>query len=388
MSWLDLSYYLFLASVPLEVLGTFYFHLGVSLSVPTGLLFVSFFFFSRTNSKAIRWPWPMLLPGSWILVILLHYMTESDLMYVGSLLGVANNLLFSVILYSYLTDRDKIRPGLAVMGLTTALTGVAILVLDGFGIFSGGRFSILNFDENNLGSILGLGALILVLLSLSQRVSFRRGVVYVGLTVPTLAIVVATGSRGAMLAFALSILLSIMVFLSRKISWLRIFLVFLVIGTATTYFYQHSPLSQQRWQATIAGKTTAYSSREILFRNALQMFWDRPLFGWGIKPAFQELGHDLRGYGAAGTHNTFLMIATTSGLAGSLPFLVFFLHPFFLLRKQKENELFKILLVLLVFVLMVFMSLDWLNRKQLWIIYTMLIATAYRGEDHLNALPK
>jgi O-antigen ligase len=104
------------------------------------------------------------------------------------------------------------------------------------------------------------------------------------------------------------------------------------------------------------------------------MISERPVLGWGLQQTYQKLGQSVGGREYTGTHNTYLMILATTGIVGAVPFTIFFVYPFVKYRSQRDNDLYKQLLVLLIFVMLVFMSLDWLNRKQYWIIYSMILA--------------
>lgn len=378
LSALDFSYYLFLASVPIEVIGTMYYDLGVSLSLMTGVFFVFCYFFMQKDKNTIEWPQLMTLPLFWLFINLVHFVRSDSMTYFGVLTGVFNNLMFSVILYNYLLRRKNIKSGLYVMGVSTSLAGVGMLASQGLNILAGGRFSVFDFDENNIGSILALGSLLLIMFSQEKECNVKLSVIQLLLAVLTLAIVVATGSRGAMLSFVVALIFYQIIFFSKEMFRLKSFIIILAVVGFSTFFYQNSLTTRERWQTTLEGEANiALSERDVIFVETIDMISERPIAGWGLLQTYRELGQRF-GQMNKGVHNTYLLIFVTTGILGSLPFFVFFIYPFAKFKEQKKDDLFKQLLVLLVFVMLVFMSLDWLNRKQLWIIYSMLLARLMR----------
>jgi len=386
-SILDFAYYLFMGTVPIEVLGTMYYDLGVSLSFLSGVFFVFCYFLLNKGSNSVNWPPLMGIPFIWLMINIAHYLGVDSMQSFGVLSGVLNNLIFSVILYNYLLRRKNIKSGLLVMALATGFFGLALLAGQGFNILAGGRFSILDFDENNIGSILAFGSLILIMFAQERTCNAKWSIVQIVLAILTLSVVVATGSRGAMLSLILTLFFYLIVFFSKKIFRTKSLLIILFVVAFSIYFYQLSPTSSERWQATLQGQSDDWlGGRDVIFAETLRMISEKPILGWGLLQTNQELGQRIRG-SAIGTHNTYFMIFVTTGIAGGLPFMVFFLYPFAKLKEQRGNDLYIQLIVLLVFVMLVFMSLDWLNRKQLWIIYSMLLAhlTIQRNAMSMNS---
>lgn len=382
ISILDLSYYMFMASVPLEVMGTMYFNLGFSLSVPTGLFFIFSYFLLQNGNKSIHWPWVMNLPLFWLFIALIHYFGSDDFQYIEVLTGIFNNLLFSVILCNYLVHSGKIHDGLFVMGFATAAVAIGILGSQGMDILRGDRFTLLDFDENEFGSILALGALILIIFAQDNYRSLTWTGILLVLAVMLIAAVIASGSRGAMLAFVIAIIIYLLIFFSKKLFRLKTLLIIITIIGAIFYFYQQSSMVQERWQAVFTGsEEEAFSGRGAIYKQSLGMILEKPIIGWRLRDAFLELGLEYRGYGAVGTHNTYLMILIAAGLLGGLPVMIFFLYPFAQLKRQFDNKQFKQVFVLYIFILLVFVSLDWLNRKQMWIFYSMLLAFLRNSHD-------
>jgi O-antigen ligase len=361
-----------------------YYDFGVSLSLMTGVFFVFCYFFMQKDKNTIEWPHLMTLPLFWLFINLVHFLRSDSLTYFGVLTGVFNNLMFSVILYNYLLRNINIKNGLYVMGVSTSLAGVGLLASQGLNILAGGRFSIFDFDENNIGSILALGSLLLIMFSQEKECSIKWSVIQLLLAVLTLAIVVATGSRGAMLSLILALIFYQIIFFSKDMFRLKNFLIILAVVGFSTFFYQNSLTTRERWQTTLEGEANiALSERDVIFVETIDMISERPIAGWGLLQTYRELGQRF-GQMNKGVHNTYLLIVVTTGILGSLPFFVFFIYPFAKFKEQKKDDLYKQLLVLLVFVMLVFMSLDWLNRKQLWILYSMLLARLMRQRSTMQ----
>jgi O-antigen ligase len=382
-STLDFTYYAFMASIPIEILGTAYFEWPVSLSLLTGLIFVFLFFILLKREALIfRLPPLIMLPIIWLTFAFGNELLSDEIESIAVLTGIFNNLIFSVILYNYLLKKPAgIKNGLFVMGLSTGLSGIILISIFGLDMLRGERFSILDFDENNLASIFGLGVIILSFYLQAAMSSFKMLVFLLPLTFASILIVVATGSRGSMLALTLALLFYIFFVETRKLLRLKNIIFIAALMAVIVITFLESPTAQLRWQLTFEGEEgTAFADRDKITRVVLSMIAEKPMLGWGVSAGVKEAGYEMAKEGA-GSHNTYLMIILTSGFIGGIPMLYYIFYPLFKWKINKKNEQYKRLCVMLFFTLIIFLSLDMLNRKQYWIITTMLLATMVRPTE-------
>jgi O-antigen ligase len=128
------------------------------------------------------------------------------------------------------------------------------------------------------------------------------------------------GSRGGLLALAVGLWTFSLIGKTFGIR-LRNNLVALVTIALAAWGALQSPLMQRRIQLAAQGNL---AGRQEIFPAALQLFKNRPLMGWGPSNQYMlavRLGLPPQLHQTRDTHNLFLEVLTSTGLAGAIPFL-------------------------------------------------------------------
>jgi len=203
-------------------------------------------------------------------------------------------------------------------------------------------------------------------------------------------VIVFTGSRGGLVAVTIGLFA---LFLSGKgrAPWLRtqlskmrlkvgliiVIAVSLLIGIS--YYYEPA---KKRWEKTFTEGSMA--GRERIFPAAVEMFFEKPLLGWGPTHHIYELG-SRTGRPFRDTHNLYLWVLTETGLVGAIPF---FMAVWYCLRgawKARGGVHGALPLALLLALFTINLSLTWHNMKLFWIV---LAYTLVSGEGTAIPPPK
>jgi O-antigen ligase len=101
----------------------------------------------------------------------------------------------------------------------------------------------------------------------------------------------------------------------------NIFFVFLGLGLFL-WIASYSEIVKHRFEATL--EDGSMSARERIYPNAIQMFLEKPLVGWGPVANTWELGNRVQipRYERMDTHNLILYVITSTGIMGAIPFFV------------------------------------------------------------------
>ncbi len=129
------------------------------------------------------------------------------------------------------------------------------------------------------------------------------------------------GSRGGLLAMAAGVWMFSLVGKTFGIRLRNTVVALLMIGLVAWATLQ-SPLMQRRIELAAQGNL---AGRQDIFPAAVQLFKERPLMGWGPSNQYTlavRLGLPPQLHMTRDTHNLFLEILTSTGLAGAIPFLV------------------------------------------------------------------
>jgi O-antigen ligase len=215
---------------------------------------------------------------------------------------------------------------LLVFSISVALLAIGMLLnLPGFSQMAtgvdGSRQTVAGYNPNVLGSMMALAATVLVGLVLSGPVTrlISQGALMV-LTLPMLAALVATGSRGGMAVFLIA---GATYLLPIRGSRRRLTAVTLAACAmlAMLIFVMQNPTATTRWQMTFEEGHT--SGRDSIFSSASDMFLESPFLGWKPIEFQSELGRRLGViFGQKDAHNLFFHLILEVGAVGTVPFLV------------------------------------------------------------------
>ena len=128
------------------------------------------------------------------------------------------------------------------------------------------------------------------------------------------------GSRGGLLALAAGVWTFSLTGKTFGIRLRNTVVALLAIALAAWGALQ-SPMMQRRIQLAAQGN---FAGRQEIFPAALQLFKDRPIAGWGPSNQYMlavRLGLPPQLHLTRDTHNLFLEVLTSTGLAGTIPYL-------------------------------------------------------------------
>jgi len=254
-----------------------------------------------------------------------------------------------------------------------------------------GRFSAFGLDPNQSAQMLSLGVLVLLGLPRAGHGIFvrLRALVWPLILIVGLAIA-ATGSRGGLLALGAGLLTLIWGRGSFTAKVRNTLLVSLIIAFVA-FVALRSDTVTARFEKAVHGGDLCH--REAIYPTALQLFFEKPLLGWGPVANKYELGarlrlpgdHKGRRYVDAGgapridTHNLVLYVLTATGLLGSLPFLAGTWLCILAAWKARSGVHGILPLAMVVSVLVADMSVSGLHWKHHWLVMAYGLACAGPG---------
>lgn len=183
------------------------------------------------------------------------------------------------------------------------------------------RATVFGQNANRAARVLCAGLLAAIGLVFGRpRVAFRPSwMVWPAAALMGLAMIMG-GSRGGLVALAAGLFMFAFTGKTFGIRLRNIIVALLTIALAAWGALQ-SPLMQRRIQLAAQGNL---AGRQEIFPAALQLFKNRPLMGWGPSNQYMlavRLGLPPQLHLTRDTHNLFLEVLTSTGLAGSIPFL-------------------------------------------------------------------
>jgi O-antigen ligase len=265
------------------------------------------------------------------------------------------------------------------------LLGVA--TTDWYDYYIVSRRSVLGQDPNNMANNISLGLVALVGFAFGRNKT-SPWIKYV--SAPLAAIMVGaifdTGSRGALLAFGIGFA----AFAIRgKSLWAKaksLIIVLSVLGGLVWVVLQ-TPSMSSRYMRTIYENNMA--GREKLFPAAWDMFKEKPLIGWGPTDYMYELERRVRiikdptlykrsgsNKGAMDTHNMFLGALTSTGLFGTVPLFIYVILCMLAAWRAHRGSHGALPLVMVVTVILINMSGNWIASKLDWLMMAYALASA------------
>ena len=252
-----------------------------------------------------------------------------------------------------------LRAGLQLLGVATSERT----------LWTGGE-RITTFGQNvNLAALI-LGAGLLAALALpSRRDPHRRWLLAVRWPLVMIigVAIVQTSSRGGLLALAVGL----GAFLLRGATpWARLRNALTALAVLGMLGFVASRSEALRNRIFMTAETGSLAGRERIYPALLVMLRERPLLGWGPIENQYELEHRLQdpGYIKRDAHNIVLELLTSTGIAGTVPFLVgvgLCLRTALRARRTTRGVLpFAMLLMILTGV----MSGTWIASKILWLV--------------------
>ena len=242
--------------------------------------------------------------------------------------GLRSSLFYIQALFIFCACYNLMRhEGVARRVLLTLMVAAAILaVMTIFGLgkladSDTERATVFGQNANRAALVLCAGLLAAIGLVFGRaRAALRPGWIAWPIAAMIGLALIMGGSRGGLLALAAGLWAFS---LSGKTFGIRLrnnIVALLAIGLAAWGALQ-SPMMQRRIQLAAQGNL---AGRQEIFPAAFQLFKNRPLTGWGPSNQYMlavRLGLPTQLHLTRDTHNLFLEVLTSTGLAGAIPFL-------------------------------------------------------------------
>jgi O-Antigen ligase len=179
-----------------------------------------------------------------------------------------------------------------------------------------GRESALGLNSNTLGALYAIGVLSGLALALDKTVVPFWRMALIPAILLLAAKCVATGSRSAMVFCAVGIFTYWLGTKGLKGKVKGLFIVG-IAGTALGGIVLHSSIARERWNEAMEGHTTGHVR---ILQDCLEMFYEKPLAGWGPTTHLTELGSRENVQGFLDTHSDIMYMLTGTGLLGAACF--------------------------------------------------------------------
>ena len=371
------AFYLFVASIPFETMTM---GVPIELTMITGSLLI----LSTILEMRIfyRWPsgafWCFLIYLYICVVISVFEKTSYRLEVAWSLVVLTQLLLVFWISYNLMRNHSIARRALLIFVAACAalavfqFLGITARVSDAGAKVE--RVSAMGLNPNDLARILVLGLLALVGLAYGQG----KSALHRYLAWPLFAVmgvtIVQTGSRGALVAMAAGLMIFV---LNEGSVWSKVrnvVTILLLVGFFAFVSFE-SDVARERFER--AEEEGGLARREEIYPNALEMFLERPVAGWGVVGYTYELGSRLGHIDeqTKNAHNLILHALASTGLLGAIPLFLgigFCLRAAWQARRGSQGVL---PLAMIVTVLMANMSGLWLYKKLNWVVLAYALAS-------------
>lgn len=369
------AFYLFVASIPFETMT-----IGgpIEPTMITGTLLI----LSTILEMRIFYRWPS--GALWCFLIYLYVCvvmsvlekTSYRLEVAWSLVVLVQLLLVFWISYNLMRHHGIARRALLIFVAACA----ALAVFQVLGITARvsdakiERVSAMGLNPNDLARILVLGLLALVGLVYGQGKSALHRYLAWPLFAVMAVTIVQTGSRGALVAMAGGLMIFVLKEGSMWSKVRNVATILLLVGFFAFISFE-SDVARERFER--AEEEGGLARREEIYPNALEMFLERPVMGWGVVGYTYELGSRLGHIDeqTKNAHNLILHALASTGLLGAIPL---FLGIGFSVRAAWRARLGSqgvLPLAMIVTVLMANMSGLWLYKKLNWVVLAYALAS-------------
>jgi O-antigen ligase len=249
------------------------------------------------------------------------------------------------------------------------------------------RRAVLGQNPNNMANNISLGLVALVGLAFGRN----KTLPWAKYVSAPLALIMAgaifdTQSRGALLALGIGFA----AFAIRgKTLWgkAKSLIIVLAILGGLVWAVLQTPSVALRYKRTLDGNHM--SGREMIFPAAWDMFKEKPLIGWGPIDNKYELGRRVQIFknptiftrsdsnkGVTDTHNMFLDALTSIGLFGTVPLYIYIILCMLAAWRARRGSQGALPLAIVVTVIMINMSGNWVASKLDWLMMAYALASA------------
>jgi O-antigen ligase len=388
------SFIAFVGAVPLEAADLAIGSSTFSVSRLSGLIFFAcyFFFYNPLSGKR---PFPSGSPAlAWFLAYFFVFAANGIFLdsvyhrqFVSIFLTLAQLILLFWISSSLLRVETLARRALLAFALGAAVCAVGTLVgLPGFKTIItsrvGERITAMDFNPNYLAYTLAVASVILI--SAARAVTGRlwtKGVLLFSV-LPLLAVMVRTGSRTGLVAFALGFGACLLPNRQSRRSAMTIILPVLVVAVLGYLVAQH-PTLFSRFEETYSGNL---AGRQFIIPASLDMIVEQPVLGWQPVAYWEELGRRVgQIWGARDAHNLVFHLLLEVGLVGAVPYFVGLWICTRGAWKARTGKFGNLPFALLVMTLSANLSHTYLARKPQWLVLALAVAAAATAVERNSA---
>jgi O-antigen ligase len=277
----------------------------------------------------------------------------------------------NIVLFWILINHEQSEPKILEKGMFSFALGsiaLALLYYNGIGIeYSAGRVSIFGDNQNIIGLRMCISITILLLTVLKNNLQLKKTRYLLLLPIPIMiGLMVETGSRHAILAFAMVFVAGLVLFKTEK-TWWKI--VAFLIGIVSVFFIwqfilQNEVLRNRLVQSIYEGNL---SNRDAIWLNIIPLIKSHPIFGVG-QSGYAEYCQVIYGVYTS-PHNVILEVLVFTGITGLIIYF-YFLYLIFRrswLNYKKEDSLLPVLLLMIAFSMIVISHI--LEVKIGWAIF-------------------
>ena len=385
----------FVAALPFEAANLAFTSSAFSLAKLSGLIFLGcYLFFYNPLSGRRPFP-PTSAPLSWFLIYLLVFTANGLFLndyylkqFVTILLTLAQLLLFFWISSSLFRVEILTRRALIGFAASAAFCAVgALLHVPGFASIiatrAGERMTAMEFNPNYLAFTTALAAVILIGTALEIKTRPWAKALSIATVVPLLALLVRTGSRSGVLAFAIGFCGCLLPSPRQSGRRFSVIVLAMAVGAVSIYLAMRHPMMLARFQESYMGNL---AGRQMIIPASLEMISERPVFGWQPVAYWEELGSRVgKIWGARDAHNLIFHLILEVGLIGAVPFFVGVWLCLAGAWRARSGRFGNLPFALLAMTLSANLSHTYLTRKPQWIVLAFAVAAATAAQRSLAA---
>jgi O-antigen ligase len=380
------SFIVFAATMPLEAADIPIASSTFSVARLSGLAFFAsyLFFYNPLSGKRPFPPVPAAL--SWFLLYLLVFTAHGFFLdpmdyrqFVSVLLTLVQLMMLFWIASSLLRVELLARRALIAFaagavvcaaGTLAGLPGFATVIETG----SGNRITAMSFNPNYLAYTMALAAIILIATALETRARYGwLKALWVAPVLPLLAMMVRSGSRTGVAAFAIGFFLCA---LPSRQSRRRLIVVFLAgaVVASLLFLVLRNPIIVKRFEQSYEGNL---AGRQLIIPASLDMFLQKPVLGWQPVAYWEELGRRVgKIWGVKDAHNLIFHLLLEVGLLGAVPVFVGLWLCVMGAWKARAGNYGTLPFALLAMTLSANLTHTYLARKPQWLVLAFAVAAA------------
>jgi O-antigen ligase len=239
-------------------------------------------------------------------------------------------ILQNIILFWILLNHEHVEPFVLEKGLFSFALGAAVLAFlyfNGIGIeLSEGRISIFGDNQNAIGQRMSVSVIIISMVVLQNSLQLNKSRYLLFLLIPLmLSLMVATGSRLAILTFAVMFITGVMLVKARNYYLKGIIL---LAGVISFFFIWHVIMQNEvlRTRLLMSLQEGHLSDRDVIWQNILPLIESNPIFGVGQSGYTAFCMSNFGRY--VSPHSVIMELLCFTGIIGFIIYL-FFLYKIF-----------------------------------------------------------